>query len=211
MPASEGGSSFGSVLELPDTAQVCSCESISKGDICSSITEGGCNNLGDVIDKTKATTGCGGCKPMVTDLINETLKSLGKEVKETICEHFDYNRQALYDLVKVSQVSDYEEVLNTFGKGHGCEICKPLVASIFATVTMETPNRQPTIQDTNDRFLANIQRNGTYSVVPRVAAGEITPDQLIVIGEVAKNTIYIQRLLEDKELIYLVHKCMNCQ
>jgi len=187
LPASEGGSSFGSVLELPDTAQVCSCESISKGDICSSITEGGCNNLGDVIDKTKATTGCGGCKPMVTDLINETLKSLGKEVKETICEHFDYNRQALYDLVKVSQVSDYEEVLNTFGKGHGCEICKPLVASIFATVTMETPNRQPTIQDTNDRFLANIQRNGTYSVVPRVAAGEITPDQLIVIGEVAKK------------------------
>jgi len=187
LPASEGGSSFGSVLDLPDTAQVCSCESISKGDICSSITEGGCNNLGDVIDKTKATTGCGGCKPMVTDLINETLKSLGKEVKETICEHFDYNRQALYDLVKVSQVSDYEEVLNTFGKGHGCEICKPLVASIFATVTMETPNRQPTIQDTNDLFLANIQRNGTYSVVPRVAAGEITPDQLIVIGEVAKK------------------------
>lgn len=187
IPASEGNSSLGSVLELPDTAQVCSCESISKGDICSSITEGGCNNLGDVVEKTKATTGCGGCKPMVTDLINETLKSLGKEVKETICEHFDYNRQALYDLVKVSQVSDYEEVLSTFGKGHGCEICKPLVASIFATVTMETPNRQPTIQDTNDRFLANIQRNGTYSVVPRVAAGEITPDQLIVIGEVAKK------------------------
>jgi nitrite reductase (NADH) large subunit len=120
-------------------------------------------------------------------LVNETLKSLGKEVKETICEHFDYNRQELYDLIKVGKVSNYQEALNAFGKGHGCEICKPLVASIFATVTMETPNRQPTIQDTNDRFLANIQRNGTYSVVPRVAAGEITPDQLIVIGEVAKK------------------------
>ena len=187
LPASEGGSSFGSVLDLPDTAQVCSCESISKGDVCCSITEEGCNNLGDVITKTKATTGCGGCKPMVTDLVNETLKSLGKEVKETICEHFDYNRQELYDLVKVSKVSTYDETLNTFGKGHGCETCKPLVASIFATVTMETANRQPSIQDTNDRFLANIQRNGTYSVVPRVAAGEITPDQLIVIGEVAKK------------------------
>ena len=104
-----------------------------------------------------------------------------------ICEHFNYNRQELYDLVKVSKVSDYQETLNAFGKGHGCEICKPLVASIFATVTMETPNRQPTFQDTNDRFLANFQKNGTYSVVPRVAAGEITPDQLIVIGEVAKK------------------------
>ena len=187
LPANEGDASFGSVLDLPDTAQVCSCESISKGDICCSITEEGCHNLGDVITKTKATTGCGGCKPMVSDLVNETLKSLGKEVKETICEHFDYNRQELYDLIKVGKVSDYQEALNAFGKGHGCEICKPLVASIFATVTMETPNRQPTIQDTNDRFLANIQRNGTYSVVPRVAAGEITPDQLIVIGEVAKK------------------------
>ncbi len=187
LPASEGGSSFGSVLDLPDTAQVCSCESVSKGDICSSITEGDCNNLGDVVTKTKATSGCGGCKPMVVDLVNETLKSLGKEVKETVCEHFNFSRQELYDLVKVNKVADYDEALNLFGEGNGCEVCKPLLASIFATITMETPNRQPEIQDTNDRFLANIQRNGTYSVVPRVAGGEITPQQLITIGEVAKK------------------------
>ncbi|WP_346883266.1 nitrite reductase large subunit NirB [uncultured Algibacter sp.] len=187
LPASDGGSSFGSVLDLPDTAQVCSCESVSKGDICCSITDGDCNNLNDIITKTKATTGCGGCKPMVVDLVNETLKSLGKEVKETICEHFNFNRQELYDLIKINKVADYEETLNLFGEGHGCEVCKPLVASIFATVTMETANRQPAIQDTNDRFLANIQRNGTYSVVPRVAGGEITPDQLITIGAVAKK------------------------
>ncbi|MCL4153588.1 UNVERIFIED_CONTAM: hypothetical protein GTU68_026206 [Idotea baltica] len=187
LPVSEGGASFGSVLDLPDMAQVCSCESVSKGDICSSITDGDCNNLGDVIIKTKATTGCGGCKPMVVDLVNETMKSLGKEVKETICEHFNFNRQELYDLIKINKVPDYQEALNLFGEGHGCEVCKPLVASIFATITMETANRQPTIQDTNDRFLANIQRNGTYSVVPRVAGGEITPDQLITIGAVAKK------------------------
>jgi nitrite reductase (NADH) large subunit len=187
LPVSEGGSSFGSVLDLPDSAQVCSCESVSKGEICCSITEGDCTNLNDLISKTKVTTGCGGCKPMVTDLVNETLKSLGKEVKQTICEHFVYNRQELYDLVKISKVSNYEETLTKYGKGHGCETCKPLVASIFATITMETANRQPSIQDTNDRFLANIQRNGTYSVVPRIAGGEITPTQLIVIGEVAKK------------------------
>ncbi|AJR04074.1 nitrite reductase large subunit NirB [Siansivirga zeaxanthinifaciens] len=187
LPASEGGKSFGSVMDLPDTAQVCSCESVSKGAICCSITEQGSNNLTDVIAKTKATTGCGGCKPMVVDLVNETLKSLGKEVKETICEHFSFNRQELYDLVKINKVEDYEEALNLFGDGDGCEVCKPALASIFATITMETPNKQVVIQDTNDRFLANIQRNGTYSVVPRVAGGEITPDQLIVIGEVAKK------------------------
>lgn len=187
LPVSEGGSSFGSVLDLPDTAQVCSCESVSKGEICGSITESDCNTLGDVVTKTKATSGCGGCKPMVTDLVNETLKSLGKEVKETICEHFNFSRQELYDLIKINKVPDYQEALNLFGEGHGCEVCKPLVASIFATITMETANRQPTIQDTNDRFLANIQRNGTYSVVPRVAGGEITPDQLMTIGAVAKK------------------------
>ncbi|WP_298239038.1 nitrite reductase large subunit NirB [uncultured Algibacter sp.] len=187
LPASEGGSSFGSVLDLPDDAQVCSCESVSKGDICCSITEGDCTTFGDVVTKTKATSGCGGCKPMVTDLVNETLKSLGKEVKETICEHFNFSRQELYDLIKINKVPNYQEALDLFGEGHGCETCKPLVASIFATITMETANRQPTIQDTNDRFLANIQRNGTYSVVPRVAGGEITPQQLIVIGEVAKK------------------------
>lgn len=183
----EGGSSFGSVLDIPDAAQVCSCESVTKGAICCSITEDGCTNLSEVIAKTKATTGCGGCKPMVVDLVNETLKSLGKEVKETICEHFNFNRQELYDLVKINRISDYEDALNLFGDGHGCETCKPLLASIFATITMETPNRQHTIQDTNDRFLANIQRNGTYSVVPRIAGGEITPDKLIVIGQVAKK------------------------
>lgn len=187
LPASEGGSSFGSVLDLPDTAQVCSCESVSKGDICCSITNGESTNFADVVVKTKATSGCGGCKPMVTDLVNETLKSLGKEVKETICEHFDFSRQELYDLIKINKVPDYQKALNLFGEGHGCETCKPLVASIFASVTMETANRQPAIQDTNDRFLANIQRNGTYSVVPRVAGGEITPDQLITIGAVAKK------------------------
>ena len=187
LPASDGGSSFGSVLDLPDTAQVCSCESLSKGEICCTITEDGCNNLSEVISKTKATTGCGGCKPMVVDLVNETLKSLGKEVKDTVCEHFNYNRQELYDLVKINKVADYDEALNLFGDGHGCEICKPVFASIFATITMETANRQPGIQDTNDRFLANIQRNGTYSVVPRVPGGEITPQQLIVLGEVAKK------------------------
>ncbi|WP_027137330.1 nitrite reductase large subunit NirB [Gaetbulibacter saemankumensis] len=187
LPTSEGGASFGSAMDLPDTAQICSCESVSKGDICCSITDGVSNNLGDVVGATKATTGCGGCKPMVVDLVNETLKSLGKEVKETICEHFSFNRQELYDLVKVNQVKDYDEALNLFGDGDGCEICKPALASIFATITMETPNKQVAIQDTNDRFLANIQRNGTYSVVPRVAGGEITPDKLIVLGEVAKK------------------------
>lgn len=124
---------------------------------------------------------------MVEDLLKGTLKSLGKVVKEAICEHFYYSRQELYDLVKLRNIQDYDELLDLVGKGHGCEVCKPAVAAIFASIFNETANKQETIQDTNDRFLANIQRNGTYSVVPRVAAGEITPKQLLAIGRIAQK------------------------
>lgn len=183
----ESKSLLGSVLDLPATAQICSCESVSKGAICDAIQNGTCQDLKGVIKQTKASTCCGGCKPMVADLVKETLKSLGKEVKETICEHFNYTRQELFDLVKLHQTAGYDEALNQFGKGHGCEICKPVMASIFASIFMETANKQIAIQDSNDRFLANIQRNGTYSVVPRVPGGEITPEKLVVLGEVAKK------------------------
>jgi len=124
---------------------------------------------------------------MVNDLLTETLKSLGKTVKQTICEHFPYARRELYDLVKVKGIKNYDEALDTIGNGDGCEACKPALASVFATVYNETAVKQDTIQDTNDRFLANIQRNGSYSVIPRVPGGEITPDKLIAMGQVAKK------------------------
>ena len=175
------------VMDLPDTAIICSCESVTKGDIYSAITEKACENVKAIAKCTKAGTGCGGCKPMVNDLLTETLKSLGKTVKQTICEHFPYARRELYDLVKIKGIKNYDEALDTIGQGNGCEACKPALASVFATVYNETAVKQETIQDTNDRFLANIQRNGTYSVVPRVPGGEITADKLIALGEVAKK------------------------
>lgn len=179
--------SFGSALDLPDSAQICSCESVSKGTICDALKSGACTNLKEVIKTTKASSCCGGCKPMVVDLVNETLKSMGQEVKETVCEHFHYSRQELYDLIKMNKIAGFDEALDKYGNGHGCEICKPVIASIFASIFMETANRQVPIQDSNDRFLANIQRNGTYSVVPRVPGGEITPEKLVVLGKVAKK------------------------
>ena len=182
-----GESSFGSAMDLPDTAVVCSCEAVTKGAICCSVLEDGNETVKAVAKATKATSGCGGCKPMVADLVKESLKTLGKTVKESICEHFDYSRQELYGIVKLKDIQDFDELLDTVGKGHGCEVCKPAVAAIFASIYNETANKQNTIQDTNDRYLANIQRNGTYSVVPRVAGGEITPKQLMAMGRIAQK------------------------
>lgn len=180
-------STMGSVMDLPDTAVICSCENVTKGTICCSITDGTCDTLSDVVKTIKATSGCGGCKPMVVDLVKEAQKSIGKEVKESLCEHFQYTRQELFDIVKINKYTNFYEVVDHHGKGDGCEICKPIIASIFSSIYNDTANKHVTTQDTNDRFLGNIQRNGTYSVVPRIAAGEITAEKLIVIGEVAKQ------------------------
>ena len=185
--AAEGGTSAG-VHGIPDEAHICSCESISKGAICK-VVEDGAETVEAVKKCTKAGTGCGGCVPMIKDLVNHTLQTQGKYIRNLICEHFTYSRQELYDLVKINRVKTYDEVLDRFGKGDGCEYCKPVVASILASLWNEMilEKGNETAQDSNDRFLANIQKGGSYSVVPRIPGGEITPEKLIVIGTVARK------------------------
>lgn len=177
------------VTSLPDTAQICSCNNVSKEQICTAIRENNFTDIASVKKCTKAGTGCGGCVPLVTDLLKDEMKKAGIEVKNHLCEHFAYSRQELYHLVRTQKIRTFDELLQKHGKGRGCEICKPAVASILASTWNEYILEKPhvSLQDTNDYYLANIQRDGTYSVVPRVPGGEITPDQLIVLGEVAKE------------------------
>lgn len=175
------------VKSLPDTAQICSCENITKGDLISQIKEKGARTIDDLKKTTKACTGCGGCTPLVNDVLKMTLESLGVVVKKTLCEHLPFTRQDLYDIIKVEGIRTYDALLDKHGVGDGCEICKPAVASLLASIWNEVIAEQATIQDTNDRFLANIQRGGTYSVVPRIAGGEITPQKLIAIGRIAEK------------------------
>jgi nitrite reductase (NADH) large subunit len=188
---SRGGESEGGgagVLSLPDDAQICSCENVTKGAICNAVIDGA-ENVEAVKKCTRAGTCCGGCVPLVKDLVNHTLKSQGKYIRNVVCEHFNYSRQELFDLVKINELKNYDAVLDHLGKGDGCEMCKPVVASILASLWNEMILKKgnDTAQDSNDRYLANIQKGGTYSVVPRIAGGEITPDKLIVIGQVAKK------------------------
>jgi nitrite reductase (NADH) large subunit len=175
------------VMSLPDDALICSCEAVNKAAICSSVTDLGITTLDGMKKCTKAGTGCGGCVPLVKDLIAGTMKANGQYVKNVICEHFEYSRQELFDLVHINKLKNYDLVLDHFGKGDGCEVCKPVVASILSSLWNDVIVKQDTIQDSNDRFLANIQKGGTYSVVPRIPGGEITPDKLIVLGQVAKR------------------------
>ncbi len=174
---------------MGDSAQVCSCNNVTKGEICDAIRDKELTTPGQVKFCTKAGTGCGGCMPLVTDILHAELKAAGIEVKNHLCEHFEYSRTELFAIIKAKQLKTFDEIIAHCGKGNGCEVCKPAISSILAVLFNENimkPEHQ-TLQDTNDRFLANTQRDGTFSVIPRVAGGEITPDKLIVLGEVAKK------------------------
>ncbi|VUD42131.1 Nitrite reductase [NAD(P)H] [Thalassocella blandensis] len=176
------------VAALPQSAQICSCHDVSKGDICSAI-QNGCCSIGDVKGSTKAGTGCGGCVPLLTNVVNHQLEELGVEVSRDLCEHFPYTRQELYHLVRVGKIQTFSELLEKHGKGHGCEICKPTAGSILASCWNDyvLTDDHIGLQDTNDIYLGNMQKDGTYSIVPRIAGGEITPEKLIVLGQIAKE------------------------
>jgi nitrite reductase (NADH) large subunit len=188
-PQTEKKEAGAGVTSLPDDAVICSCEGITKNEIAIAVKDKGCENLDAIKKCTKAGTGCGGCVPMVKDVMVYTMKQQGKYVRNVLCEHFAYSRQELFDLAKIHQLKTFDDVLQKLGKGEGCEICKPAVSSIIASLWNEMilKKGRDASQDSNDRFLANIQKGGTYSVVPRIPGGEITPDKLIVIGQVAKK------------------------
>jgi nitrite reductase (NADH) large subunit len=166
--------------QLGDGALVCSCNNVTKGEICQAVCDGA---------TTKAGSTCGGCKPLVATITKAHLKSLGREVSDAICEHFDHTRQQLFDLLRFERIESFSELLRRHGSGRGCEVCKPAVASMLASLTNRyiLDDEDASLQDTNDHFLANLQKDGTYSVVPRVPGGEITPEQLIAIGQVAEE------------------------
>jgi nitrite reductase (NADH) large subunit len=151
--------------------------------------EAGVTTLGGMKKANKAASSCGGCGQLVQLIIKAELLRRGVAVNNHLCEHFPYSRQELFHLVKVSEVRTFADLIGRHGKGMGCDICKPTVASILASQWNEfvlKPDKA-VLQDTNDYYLANLQKDGSYSVVPRVPGGEITPDKLLVIAQVAKK------------------------
>jgi len=187
LPAREGKAGIG-VEMLPDSALVCSCNGVSKGALCAAIADG-CTSLGALKKNTKAATSCGGCAPLAKQILDAEMKKRGFRVNHHLCEHFAYSRQELFHLVKINSIRAFDVLIARHGKGRGCDVCKPAVASILASCWNEMilkPEHAP-LQDTNDRFLANLQKDGTYSIVPRVPGGEILPEKLIVLGALAKK------------------------
>lgn len=178
--------------DLTDDTQICSCHNVTKGDVATVVKDGSCKSIGDVKACTKAGTGCGGCMPLVQTIFNKEMKALGAEVLNHLCPHFKYSRADLFNIISVKKLKTFTEVMKECGKDAdalGCEACKPHIGSILASLYNQHIMDKPLhgLQETNDKFLANIQRNGTFSVMPRVSGGEITAEKLIIIGTVAKK------------------------
>ena len=183
---SEGGAGLG-VGALPAAAQICSCNNVTKGDLTEAIA-GGCCDVPDLKKCTLAGTSCGSCVP----LLKQLLEAEGVEQSKALCEHFSHSRAELFEIISAGpseSVRTFSGLIERFGTGKGCDICKPAVASILASTSSEhiLDGEQASLQDSNDHFLANIQKNGSYSVVPRVPGGDITAEQLILIGEIARD------------------------
>jgi nitrite reductase (NADH) large subunit len=176
-----------SATDLGDEAQICSCNQVSKADICNAIRDEDATSVAAIRSCTRAGSGCGGCAPLVGDILSAELAASGKSVRPRLCEHFEQTRQELFHIVQATGIRTFDALLSQYGSGQGCEICKPTVASILASVWNDNVLNHQNIQDTNDRFLANIQRGGLYSVVPRVPGGEITPQKLIALGSIAQK------------------------
>ncbi len=187
LPAGRGGVELG----LPDEAVVCSCNNVTKATIVDHVAreEAPCDGPSCVTACSGAGSTCGSCKPVVKKIVEDWYAEQGREVDSSLCEHFALSRQELFDVVAVHGYRRFDDIVAGHGTGRGCDVCKPVVASILASQlnghVLDEGTRA--LQDTNDKYLANIQRNGTYSVVPRIAGGEITPEKLIVIGEVARD------------------------
>ncbi|WP_055586525.1 nitrite reductase large subunit NirB [Streptacidiphilus griseoplanus] len=199
LPAGLGGPvSLGSSA-LPDDAVVCNCHNVTKGTVRAAVTEHSCTTVPEVKKCTKAGTGCGSCVKLLGTIVNEELEASGVAVDKGLCPCFAHTRAELYEIVRVAGVASHAQLLEGYGReearnGEGCEVCKPTVGSIIASLAPELDasvhildGEQAALQDTNDHFLANLQKNGSYSVVPRIPGGEITPEKLIVIGEVARD------------------------
>jgi nitrite reductase (NADH) large subunit len=176
-----------SIDEMADEMQVCSCNNVSKGAICHAIHAKKLFDIFSLKTATNAATCCGGCLPVVQKILHQELEKAGQKVDKRLCEHFAYTRQELFEIVKIKQIRSFGELIADHGKGNGCETCRPAVASILASLWNDNILDHSELQDTNDRFLANIQKGGSYSVIPRIPGGEITPEKLITIGEIAKK------------------------
>ncbi|HWV94808.1 MAG TPA: nitrite reductase large subunit NirB, partial [Vicinamibacterales bacterium] len=173
------------VAEMPESATVCGCVGVSKGAIIEAIHERGVNTVSQLKEATRACTGCGSCTSLCQDLLRAVAPDFEDEKKKTICACVPFDEDRLREILRSQKLRSVQEVLEIYGNGLGCEICKPALSYMLDMLWCGDHDEDRSARYINDRVHANIQKDGTFSVVPRMRGGVTTPDELRRIADVA--------------------------
>lgn len=181
-PASDAGLD---VAEMPESATVCGCVGVTKGAIIHAIHEKGVNTLSQLKETTRASTGCGSCTGLCQELLKAVAPEFEEETRKVLCACVPFSQDNLREILRSQRLRSVQEVLDIYGNGHGCEVCKPALSYMLDMLWCGEHDEDRSARFINDRVHANIQKDGTFSVVPRIRGGVTTPDELRRIADVA--------------------------
>lgn len=173
------------VAAMEESATVCGCVGVTKGAIIAAIHEKGVNTLSQLKECTRASTGCGSCTGLCQDLLRAVAPEFEEEVKRVICGCVPFAEDKLRDILRSQHLRSVREVLEIYGNGVGCEVCKPALSYMLDMLWCGDHDEDRSARFINDRVHANIQKDGTFSVVPRIRGGVTSAEELRRIADVA--------------------------
>lgn len=172
---------------LPDSHTVCGCNGVSKGAIIEAVHAHGVCTLAQLKDKTRAATGCGSCAGLCQSLLKAVAPDYAEEKAKVLCECVPFTQDQLREIIRSQKLKGVQEVLDIYGNGLGCEVCKPALSYLVDVVWQGGHNEDRSARFINDRVHANIQKDGTFSVIPRMRGGITSPAELRKIADVAEK------------------------
>ena len=175
------------VAGMADTATVCGCVGVTKGGIIHAIHQLGVNTLSQLKEATRASTGCGSCTKLCQDLLRAVAPEFEDEVKRVLCACVPFSEDKLREILRSQRLRSVQEVLEIYGNGQGCEVCKPALSYMLDMLWCGDHEEDRSARFINDRVHANIQKDGTFSVIPRIRGGVTNPAELRRIADVAEK------------------------
>ncbi|HYA63496.1 MAG TPA: nitrite reductase large subunit NirB [Candidatus Sulfotelmatobacter sp.] len=175
------------VAQFPDTKVICGCHGVPKGVIVQAIRDRGLTTLSQLKECTRASTGCGSCTGLCQSLLKAVAPQFEEEEKRALCKCVPLSEPQLREIVRGQRLRSVQQVLDVYGNGVGCETCKPALSYMLDMVWCGEHNEDRSARFINDRVHANIQRDGTFSVVPRIRGGVTSPEELRRIADVAEK------------------------
>lgn len=175
------------IAAMSESEIVCGCMGVTKGAIIQAIHEHGLRSLSQLKERTRASTGCGTCAATCSQLLKAVVPDFEEDRVKGVCACVPYSQEQLRDIIRSQRLRSAQDVLDIYGNGQGCEICKPAISYLLDVVWCGGHDEDRSARFINDRVHANIQKDGTFSVVPRMRGGVTTPAELRRIADVAEK------------------------